>query len=1087
MIRIIKINIIYPFFRFLGTTAECSNSFLLIKSVIEQLLDYFFIIPEPFWNKTFGKLVAYLPRLLRRISRKLSNQRLIIILDSLDQLTNSADSIQKWLPSILPPNISLIISVLEEDNYMKSLKTVIAKPSGYLRLEQLSRESAEGIIARFLTEKKRALTELQRIIILQSLQHSSTPLFLTVQLNRSLQWTSYTPPSSIPLLNSINDAINYLFDKVEKKIGKLITSRILGLLSVSLNGLTIAELEDVLSLDDHVLNQLYQYHDPPYENIVRFPQFIIIRLLGELKDYLCERSSFKRTTTAWYHKQFKNAASERYAPGKEFCILNDQLAQYFMIQDQVQRDIYLEFRRKTIKEANRALRVEKFSVNNRRKSECVIYHLRKSENFETLKTKVFCNLNFLFCRMEFLFTDLQTITQQSDDLEFETLKECISATRDSVKTFNRQTLATQLCCRLPLDSYNLPNLYKLSIQSKEYLESLSSFQIIPLSPALADHESVICKISQANQIVQLHYSRVWFVFRKTNERNDYALVNCENGYVRSIKSKIPPACNDKIVCFMEENGDVSAAENLSDCIQIIHKTMESIVSLTISENGRICLASATTVKLFLSTGKNLQYSVTNFSLPSSTKNPRLVNFLTEDKLIYIADAESDNYNRKVKRMFVLQNLSSGGSCNTLSLAENVYQLKIASDLHHICLLFSETRSNYVSVISATDCQIVRTVSFPRKIKNFEISINGRLIVALDVLNYVHLSENDTVYEQIQSDVSAISYDPETNQLVTTDNIGNIKLLNIINHQLRVTKKMAFSAIEHLFFIDNGTKLVTIINHECKIWHWKKFLQHTLRKKASLMNIDKSKDIYTQKAIKSYVVHKKRNELELFLSTENGLGKYILPQGYLQQIYACSHDCNKVLVTCEKNVIIGLNLEGNMTIWEVTTGKKIDFPLKNIYVLRALISLNESYVFFLTSQTNRSIQLITWSSSNNKIIQQVTLSRISPDEVNSLHDINLKITKSSRHIVMKTLSKLAGKLNENATSHKLLTFDTQSQVGDAITCKRNSSKYPLNVEEFEVFDEHKLILSCGPEVIIYNALLAQCEQSIDMSQKHLLNE
>ncbi|CAD5124090.1 DgyrCDS12393 [Dimorphilus gyrociliatus] len=1071
--------------RFLGTTAETSSSFSLVKSVTEQLLDYFSIIPEPFWNKTLAKLSSYFPRLLRRISRKLSNQRLIIILDSLDQLTNNVDSIQKWLPSSLPQNISLIVSVLDENIYMKGLKTIITKENAYIKLESLPKETAELVMNKYLSEKKHTLTELQRIIILQSLQYSSTPLFLMVQLNRSLYWTSYTSASSIPLLNSVNEAINNIFDQIELKIGKLVTARILGLLSVSLNGLTIAELEDILSLDDQVLNELFQYHDPPYEGIVRFPQFIIIRLLGELRDYLSERSSFKRTTIAWYHKQFKIAALERYTSDKEFFRLNDQLAQYFMIQDQVQRDIYLEYRRKTIKEANRAIRIEKFSVNNRRKSECVIYHLRKAKNFEILKTKVFCNLDFLFCRMEFLVSDLQTIAQQSDDLELETLKECINTARDSAKSFNKQSLATQLCCRLPLDSHNLPNLYKLSYQCKEYLQSLSTFQIIPLSPALADHESVICNISQASSNVNLHYSRVWFLIKKSNEKHNYTLVNSKTGYTKTIVSKTLPVCCDRVVCFVAENGDVIVNENTSDCIQIIHKTTESIVSLAITENGRICFASSTNVKLFLPTGKSLQYSMTNFPLPVSTKNPKLVNFLTEDKIIYTAELESEH--RKVKKVLVIQNFSSSGSCNTLPLPENVSNLKISASQYHVCLMFSEARSNCIAIVAVIDCQILRTIAFPRKIKHCEISFSGRLIIALDVLNYVHLAENDTVYEQIMSNISAISYDVETNQLVISDDLGNIKLFNIINRQFQTTKKMAFSAIEHLSFVDNGTKLVTIIANQCKVWYWKKFLQQTLRKRASMMQIDKSKDIFTQKSIKFCITNVKRNESELFLSSESGLGKYILPQGVLQQIYACSHDCNKVLLTCERNIIIGLNLDGNMTIWEVTTGKKIDFPLKNITILRALVSPIESTVFLLASQPNRSIQLITWASSNNKIIQQVNLSRISQDELNSLNDDRLKITRSGRHIVMKISSKQFQKSNEAILGHKLITYDTQSTVGDAITCKRNSSKYPLNVEQFEVFDENKLILSCGPEVIIYNALLAQCEQSIDMSQKQITNK
>lgn len=49
------------------------------------------------------------------------------------------------------------------------------------------------------------------------------------------------------------------------------------------NGLSEAELEDLLSLDDDVLNDVYQFWTPP---IRRLPPLLLVRVKNDLKQYL---------------------------------------------------------------------------------------------------------------------------------------------------------------------------------------------------------------------------------------------------------------------------------------------------------------------------------------------------------------------------------------------------------------------------------------------------------------------------------------------------------------------------------------------------------------------------------------------------------------------------------------------------------------------------------------------------------------------------------------------------------------------------------------------------------------------------------
>lgn len=52
----------------------------------------------------------------------------------------------------------------------------------------------------------------------------------------------------------------------------------IGYLTASRHGLTDKELEDVLSLDDQVLQDTYEYHLPPSQHVVRLPSLLWTRI-----------------------------------------------------------------------------------------------------------------------------------------------------------------------------------------------------------------------------------------------------------------------------------------------------------------------------------------------------------------------------------------------------------------------------------------------------------------------------------------------------------------------------------------------------------------------------------------------------------------------------------------------------------------------------------------------------------------------------------------------------------------------------------------------------------------------------------------
>ena len=91
--------------------------------------------------------------------------------------------------------------------------------------------------------------------------------------------------------------------------GRVLVQHALAYITAAKNGLTETELEDILSCDDDVLEDVYQYWIPP---IRRIPPLLWVRIRSDLASYLVDRGADDSRVVTWYHRQFTEAAQERY-------------------------------------------------------------------------------------------------------------------------------------------------------------------------------------------------------------------------------------------------------------------------------------------------------------------------------------------------------------------------------------------------------------------------------------------------------------------------------------------------------------------------------------------------------------------------------------------------------------------------------------------------------------------------------------------------------------------------------------------------------------------------------------------------------
>lgn len=81
--------------------------------------------------------------------------------------------------------------------------------------------------------------------------------------------------------------------------GRILVFHALAYITASKSGLSESELEDLISLDDKVLDDVYQYHLPP---VRRIPPLLWTRIRNDLPNYLSEREADGVNVMNWYHR-----------------------------------------------------------------------------------------------------------------------------------------------------------------------------------------------------------------------------------------------------------------------------------------------------------------------------------------------------------------------------------------------------------------------------------------------------------------------------------------------------------------------------------------------------------------------------------------------------------------------------------------------------------------------------------------------------------------------------------------------------------------------------------------------------------------
>ncbi|KAG1670315.1 NACHT and WD repeat domain-containing protein 2 [Nymphon striatum] len=199
-------------------------------------------------------------------------------------------------------NVLIITEILQHLHYCNNSCEVISRKNGRVEfskrileffefctiMKPLGVEVALEILKVWLSDAKRSLTYQQLEIVKGALYKCTLPVYVKLVFADICRWKSYSKPNETTLGSTIMDSIMRLFDRIEVAHGKILVTHAISYITAARNGASESELEDLISLDDRVLEDVYQYHIPP---VRRIPPLLWTRIRNDLPNYLTERDA----------------------------------------------------------------------------------------------------------------------------------------------------------------------------------------------------------------------------------------------------------------------------------------------------------------------------------------------------------------------------------------------------------------------------------------------------------------------------------------------------------------------------------------------------------------------------------------------------------------------------------------------------------------------------------------------------------------------------------------------------------------------------------------------------------------------------
>ncbi|KAJ3227557.1 hypothetical protein HDU81_006576 [Chytriomyces hyalinus] len=308
--------------RVCGLTPASSNSRALVNSLAHQI---FMAYDQPVERDEILTLESY--RQAIRLAR--SDKPLIIILSKLDRLDLFCHSPLKlsWILDQIPPFVRIVFTVKTSSRPTSCHEIVASRvremaptvlyalaaadqrppPSQgllescaddyFLNVGTIISPIAKSSIKRLLAIDGRKLRLDQEEAVRRAFAEAEpahdgnhVPIRMLKQIYKiSKDWKSSDQIGDFTFPKTIQEALDYELDVLEVSHGYFFTMTAMVLLMFSHDGLTVTEMEDLLSLDNSCLQEALKFSP---STLPRMPSFKLAKFLHDISDWLIRRQSY---------------------------------------------------------------------------------------------------------------------------------------------------------------------------------------------------------------------------------------------------------------------------------------------------------------------------------------------------------------------------------------------------------------------------------------------------------------------------------------------------------------------------------------------------------------------------------------------------------------------------------------------------------------------------------------------------------------------------------------------------------------------------------------------------------------------------
>uniref|UniRef100_A0A6P7FUD4 NACHT and WD repeat domain-containing protein 2 isoform X1 n=1 Tax=Diabrotica virgifera virgifera TaxID=50390 RepID=A0A6P7FUD4_DIAVI len=299
--------------RFIGISAQSSTVEQLLSSITNQcsILNYGHKCHCTHNIETYQKV---LPNLL---TASCLQRPLIILLDGLDQVRAYSSKNIDWLPTVLPDNIKLIISVSEQSDMHAKISEKLNQDN-FIQMPLLGETEAKGILMSSVMQYNHSVNSKIQDCVLKSVQECTIPLYSKVLAWQTSWWVD--KEHEIVPKGHVNDQLHQMLEELETILGETQVQHALALLTCTKHSLTDSEMIDLLAFDEHFNTDTTFEKSSLCDVLVSWAPACITwsRINKYLAPFLHWTLTGKVLGIQWKDNLLKEAASERFKEHKNW-------------------------------------------------------------------------------------------------------------------------------------------------------------------------------------------------------------------------------------------------------------------------------------------------------------------------------------------------------------------------------------------------------------------------------------------------------------------------------------------------------------------------------------------------------------------------------------------------------------------------------------------------------------------------------------------------------------------------------------------------------------------------------------------------